>query len=77
MKCEKCGSEMVYIETYERGRHVRELYRCDKCLNVDSKRISTIPINRKVKQGPVKKPYVPWGKAKQSRAHPKKKGRRK
>lgn len=43
MKCVKCEGEMEYTRTYNRGRHVREMYRCKKCKNMKDIKISLIP----------------------------------
>jgi len=28
MKCEKCGEDMIYVHSYDRGLHERLVYRC-------------------------------------------------
>ena len=43
MECENCGGKMILEDTTERGRHVREIYRCSVCNLRHRKRIKTIP----------------------------------
>lgn len=43
MRCTVCNGIMDYIDTYERGRHVREIYICSKCKKRREKRVKTLP----------------------------------
>ncbi len=43
MKCENCGEEMILQHTTERGRHIKEIYRCPLCNLRYRKRIKIIP----------------------------------
>lgn len=31
LKCEKCNGEMVLTNSYKKGRHHKELYKCVRC----------------------------------------------
>jgi len=45
MECIKCGMEIVYSYTYERGRHKRDVFFCENCNIRTEKKVDTLPNN--------------------------------